>query len=262
VADQCDPQIYEKGTPICIIAGPKAADIESWVQQIAQTTEQKVDWHFVGGRAVVKYLGDSKGAFKVVDAIKSTLPLLEAIYALTTEATQFPEFKIFMWCADIRAIAEPREQAAIEEAREQRYQRNKLLTDQKLLDTVYLVEADANAMHQLWCEWCWNRDAEWEEDLTGTLPQIGTLADMPVTLHLSWAIIAGQRVGFWYMPSMVTDHRLAQKWIKENLPNVREKSDATNFGNIVRSIRGHVKRDFVRVKLSHSSERCPTCQRR
>lgn len=61
---------------------------------------------------------------------------------------------------------------------------------------------------------------------------------------------------------MVTDHRLAEKWIKKNLPNVRAKSDATNFGNIIGSIRDYVKRDFVRVKFSHSSTRCPTCQRR
>ena len=260
MADKCDTKIYEKGTPICIVAGPKVDDIESWVQQVAQTTQQKVDWHFVGGRAVVKYLGKAKGGLQVIDTIKATLPVLEEAYAKTKS---FPEDKVsFMWCEDIYAIVEPREQARIEEEREKSYQRNRTQTDQKLLDTVYLVEADDNAMHQLWREWCWNRDAEWEEDSMGTVPQIGTLADMPVTLCLSWAIIAGQRVGFWYMPSMVTDHRLAEKWIKKNLPNVRATSDATNFGNIIHSIRDHVKRDFIKVKLSHSSERCPTCQRR
>lgn len=63
--DTCDTEIYEKGEPVAIITGSRA-DIESFVQRIASRSGQRVDWHYVGGRAVVKVLGD---AHSVRDAI-------------------------------------------------------------------------------------------------------------------------------------------------------------------------------------------------
>lgn len=264
MGDRCDQKIYEKGTPICLLAGPPAKDIEAWVKAIAKKTDQRVDWHFVGGRAVVKFLGKPKGALKVIDEITKTLPRLRAEYAKTRwpEGAPADESMPFMWCDDVRAIVEPHEQARVEQERVERQQQFDGEVAKKMAETVYLVEADSFASHQLWHQWCWNADAEWEEESLGSMPTIGTLAKMPVTIHLTWAVVAGQRICFWYMPSQVTDHRMAEAWLKANMPNVRRRSDALNFGNIISEIQDHLDRDIIKYRQTFSSERCPTCKRR
>lgn len=54
----CNQEVFEKGEVAFVMAGKRSADIEEYVQGLAKQTGQQVDWHFVGGRAVVKVLGD------------------------------------------------------------------------------------------------------------------------------------------------------------------------------------------------------------
>jgi len=58
--DRCDPEIYEYGAVVAVIADRTAAAIERLVQQTARETGQRIDWHYVGGRGVVRVLGDAE----------------------------------------------------------------------------------------------------------------------------------------------------------------------------------------------------------
>jgi len=60
MSDRCDPEIYEHGEAVAIIADRKAGEIELLVQQTAHETGQRVDWHYVAGRGVVKVVGDAE----------------------------------------------------------------------------------------------------------------------------------------------------------------------------------------------------------
>ena len=54
----CDPEIYKSGVPVAMIADRDARAIEDLVIQIRQQTRQKIDWHYFGGRGVVKVIGN------------------------------------------------------------------------------------------------------------------------------------------------------------------------------------------------------------
>lgn len=55
---ECDPEVYQKGEVVFITHTIPSAKLEPWVRAIAKTSGQKVDWHYIGVRAVVRALGD------------------------------------------------------------------------------------------------------------------------------------------------------------------------------------------------------------
>ena len=60
--ERCNSEIFENGTCIGIVAGASALVIEAWVQLVAARSGQRIDWHYVGGRARVLALGDVQRA--------------------------------------------------------------------------------------------------------------------------------------------------------------------------------------------------------
>lgn len=54
IAD-CDPEVYEKGVSVCLVAIPKET-AEVICQNISAATGCKVDWHYFGGRVHIKAL--------------------------------------------------------------------------------------------------------------------------------------------------------------------------------------------------------------
>jgi hypothetical protein len=50
--EDCDTAILNKGVAVCMIDG-KSGDVQSLVDQVSKETNTKIDWHYVGGRAVV-----------------------------------------------------------------------------------------------------------------------------------------------------------------------------------------------------------------
>lgn len=52
IAD-CDPEVYEKGISVCLVAIPKET-AEVICQNITAATGCKVDWHYFGGRVHIK----------------------------------------------------------------------------------------------------------------------------------------------------------------------------------------------------------------
>lgn len=69
-AAECEKDIYEKGeTAGWIDACSYIA--EQWVKKIAAESGQRVDWHYVGGRGVIRFIGDRA---KVMSAIGKLEP--------------------------------------------------------------------------------------------------------------------------------------------------------------------------------------------
>jgi len=67
----CDRKVYKKGTVMFVTNSIPSNAMEEWVKKVAARSGQRVDWHFFGGRAVVKALGDLD---KVRSAIVELLP--------------------------------------------------------------------------------------------------------------------------------------------------------------------------------------------
>lgn len=75
--DPCDQEIFDKGKTICSFHA--AMDLtEEWVKKLANISGQRVDWHYVGGYACVRYLGDYS---KVREALTILEPDLVKIKA-------------------------------------------------------------------------------------------------------------------------------------------------------------------------------------
>ncbi len=72
----CDRTIFEHGVPIIVLDGSSNA-IERWVRLVASAADAFVDWHYVGGRAVVLHLGDRDDRVRVEAAIDRLLPSLQ-----------------------------------------------------------------------------------------------------------------------------------------------------------------------------------------
>jgi hypothetical protein len=61
--------VFSKGTPVMEIVNPPARMIEAFVQEARELAlGNKIDWHYVGGRAVVKYLGNYGQVRSALDA--------------------------------------------------------------------------------------------------------------------------------------------------------------------------------------------------
>lgn len=66
----CDKDICKNGKVVATLSGRTGA-IGSLVAEANRVTEHKMDWHYFGGRAIVKTLGDVAEAHK---ALKNACP--------------------------------------------------------------------------------------------------------------------------------------------------------------------------------------------
>lgn len=73
----CDTEIFENGTAVFITHSIASNAMEGWVRRVAEESGQRVDWHFTGGRAVVKAIGD---LHRVCDAVERLLPEHDALF--------------------------------------------------------------------------------------------------------------------------------------------------------------------------------------
>lgn len=73
-ATRCNQEVYENGEAICHFHA-SAAVTEPWVRKVAAESGQRVDWHYMAGRATVRYLGDRERVRSAVERLK---PELEA----------------------------------------------------------------------------------------------------------------------------------------------------------------------------------------
>ena len=119
--------------------------------------------------------------------------------------------------------------------------------EKEIRETVCLVEADDDKIHHLWADWALRAKAQcervrndrprvdWQQG-QGICRQIGTLDKRPVVITVFWNKISGQQVGFWTMDSQVTDHKMAEEWLKETFPDVPQFSRFNSVLNHIERI--------------------------
>jgi hypothetical protein len=67
---KCDSEVYKKGRSVFLVRGGSSEIIENWVQLIRGDLEPydiKIDWHYMGGRGIVRYLYVGSGNFEDED---------------------------------------------------------------------------------------------------------------------------------------------------------------------------------------------------
>lgn len=72
MSDKCDKEVYENGSQIFLTHSIPAKKIEKWIKAVAKESGQKVDWHYVGGRAVILALGDLKKVYSALTNLRET----------------------------------------------------------------------------------------------------------------------------------------------------------------------------------------------
>jgi len=68
----CDRELWENGEHIATITDLKPSEIEKIVKSAAKLSLQRIDWHYVGGRACVRALGDLDSARKYLQEALSS----------------------------------------------------------------------------------------------------------------------------------------------------------------------------------------------
>lgn len=75
--ESCDKEVYNNGSLIFVTHTMSSARVEEWVQAVAKESGQKVDWHYVGGRAQILFLGDQE---KVAAALIKLRPMHDSFF--------------------------------------------------------------------------------------------------------------------------------------------------------------------------------------
>lgn len=83
---RCSPDVWEHGTQVMVLAGPRSWVIERWVREVAKRSQLAVDWSFFGGRAVIQaVLKDNVEQERLAYAIGDLLPTLQEATRRTCE---------------------------------------------------------------------------------------------------------------------------------------------------------------------------------
>jgi hypothetical protein len=67
----CDRDIFENGECIATAIGSSNA-VENWVKAVAGKARARMDWHYVGGVAAIRHLGDGESRRRAVAALRTT----------------------------------------------------------------------------------------------------------------------------------------------------------------------------------------------
>lgn len=68
--DQCDKQIFTNGSSIAIMTGISNEEMNRICEEISNYSGSPTDWHYCGGRAVIKTLGDP-------NCVRQFLPIIQ-----------------------------------------------------------------------------------------------------------------------------------------------------------------------------------------
>lgn len=74
---KCDPQLFAQGVGVCIIDGLASTAVEAQVVRWQRELQCPLDWHYVGGRAVVRcYSHDCKRVARHIGDFQARVVLL------------------------------------------------------------------------------------------------------------------------------------------------------------------------------------------
>ena len=113
--------------------------------------------------------------------------------------------------------------------------------EEKLKKTVFFVEADSFAVHQLWEK---NHEAlVWVQDNIGYKKLIGIIGNKSkrreVWLSFSWATISGELICFYSVEGRYCDWVMVENYIQNNYPTKFDNNtrwamvDASNFHTVL-----------------------------
>lgn len=122
-----------------------------------------------------------------------------------------------------------------------------LTKDDKCDQTLFLVEADSFATLRLWQDWsseATGNNCEWKQDSTSYVEEVGRIGERPVCAMISWYLIENIRVGFWEATSMVVDYEIIENWLRKRFKNVKQKTNAINFHNVLFPIQDLTNKKF------------------
>lgn len=69
--EKCDPTVYEIGTVVFLTNTIRTKRMEPWIRNVRARSGQPVDWHWIGGRAVVKAMGDLDKVREAIIALRA-----------------------------------------------------------------------------------------------------------------------------------------------------------------------------------------------
>jgi hypothetical protein len=72
--NECDPEVYEKGECVWLVAGLCSTAIEAVVVRVREETGAKVDWHYMAGRGLIRVVGDDDSKEKVRKSMRMMTP--------------------------------------------------------------------------------------------------------------------------------------------------------------------------------------------
>lgn len=126
------------------------------------------------------------------------------------------------------------------------------MRDEELENIFYVVEANSFERSTLWGEWAEmsfesksdRHLLNWAGQSHGIMICVGKLDRRPVNLNITFDIINGAKIVFYYACSQVVDHEMVDKWVRENLTSDlpdgrRNHTDAMNFSHCVHAIQDY-----------------------
>jgi hypothetical protein len=124
--------------------------------------------------------------------------------------------------------------------------------EERLERTSWVVECGSSNDHMhLWSEYWDNPNLrygikvkEWEDLGSGFHTTIGYFGEYPVCVDIQWTKISGKWVAFYYACSQIVDHRMVDKWVRENFEGKAKDgrwahTDVSNFLHCISDIDGY-----------------------
>ena len=71
---KCDPDLYENGRTVCVLAGTSTV-IEALIVRVREELEIELDWYYLGGRANVLTSAPPDRDDKIREHIQSAMPI-------------------------------------------------------------------------------------------------------------------------------------------------------------------------------------------
>ena len=115
--------------------------------------------------------------------------------------------------------------------------------EERWAKTEFVVEASHEETFQIWKEWhkevgfeqCSGCSIQicnlWVTPLSQPMPS--DLKVLPLVVAISWQLVDGHLVAFYYACSMVVHHEMVREYINSMTPKGVEHTNASNFSHVI-----------------------------
>lgn len=127
--------------------------------------------------------------------------------------------------------------------------------EERLAQTIFLVEATQNEQHSLWFMFTSGGARylakKWKQISPSLGIEMGSLDNRPVFVQIDWAEIDGALIGFWEPTSEVVDYAQIKKWFEEHYKATYDDGtrpatcNSSNFHQCVNAIKQWKEKQVV-----------------